>query len=149
VVTLTASWQKVFSDDPRVGYFSQGDVAQESIDSGELSGQALEDAETVVTNTTVDGVLSVIFALLVVIVIVDAARVCVKSLRNPESVVSHEEPYHESSYVAPAQLIATKEEKDELEAAGLGSGGGFKPGAGPGSAAVGARGGGAQDGGGS
>ncbi|AUH44836.1 carbon starvation protein A [Streptomyces sp. CMB-StM0423] len=139
VVTLTASWQKVFSDDPRVGFFAQGDVAQEGIDSGKLSGQELEDAETIVTNTTVDGVLSAVFALLVVVVILDAARVCVKSLRNPESVVSHEEPYHESSYVAPAQLIATKEEKQELAAAGLGSGGGFKPGAG----------GGARDGGGS
>ncbi|MEO3843615.1 MULTISPECIES: carbon starvation CstA family protein [unclassified Streptomyces] len=143
VVTLTASWQKVFSDDPRVGFFAQGDVAQEGIDSGKLSGQELEDAETIVTNTTVDGVLSAVFALLVVVVILDAARVCVKSLRNPESVVSHEEPYHESSYVAPAQLIATKEEKEELAAAGLGSGGGFKPGTGPGA------GGGARDGGGS
>ncbi|WP_326798399.1 carbon starvation protein A [Streptomyces sp. NBC_01808] len=143
VVTLTASWQKVFSDDPRVGFFAQGDVAQEGIDSGKLSGQELEDAETIVTNTTVDGVLSAVFALLVVVVILDAARVCVKSLRNPESVVSHEEPYHESSYVAPAQLIATKEEKQELAAAGLGSGGGFKQGTGPGA------GGGARDGGGS
>ncbi|GAA2663087.1 carbon starvation CstA family protein [Streptomyces aculeolatus] len=132
VVTLTASWQKVFSDDPRVGFFAQGDVAQEGIDSGKLSGQELEDAETIVTNTTVDGVLSAVFALLVVVVILDAARVCVKSLRNPDSVVSREEPYQESSFIAPAQLIATKEEKRELAAAGLGSGGGFKPGTGPG-----------------
>ncbi|MEV6106152.1 carbon starvation CstA family protein [Streptomyces sp. NPDC051940] len=124
VVTLTASWQKVFSDDPRVGFFAQRDAAQASIDSGELTGKALDDAHTIVTNTTVDGVLSAVFALLVVVVIVDAARVCANALRHPESVVSHEEPYVESRYVAPAQLFPTKEEKAELEAAGLGSGGG-------------------------
>ncbi|WP_420000524.1 carbon starvation CstA family protein [Streptomyces boninensis] len=127
VVTLTASWQKVFSDDPRVGFFAQGDVAQKGIDSGELKGKALDDAHTVVTNTTVDGVLSALFAILVVIVIADAARVCIKSIRNPESVVSHEEPYTKSEYVAPAQLFPTKEEKAELAAAGLGSGGGRIP----------------------
>jgi carbon starvation protein len=127
VVTLTASWQKVFSDDPRVGFFAQRDQAQQSIDSGKLKGQALDDAHTVVTNTTVDGVLSAVFALLVVVVMIDAARVCIKALRAPESVVSHEEPYTESKYIAPAQLFATKEEKAELAAAGLGSSGGRIP----------------------
>ncbi|MFI6942272.1 carbon starvation CstA family protein [Streptomyces sp. NPDC050418] len=124
VVTLTASWQKVFSGDPRVGFFAQGDKAQAAIDSGTLEGKALEDARTIVTNTTVDGVLSALFALLVVVVIADAARVCIKAVRNPQSVVSHEEPHVESQYVAPAQLFATKDEKAELAAAGLGSGGG-------------------------
>ncbi|WBB63216.1 carbon starvation protein A [Streptomyces sp. WMMC500] len=150
VVTLTASWQKVFSEDPRVGFFEQGSVYREARDQGEVLPPAtnMDEMDTVVTNTTVDGVLSAVFALLVVVVILDAARVCVKSLRNPESVVSNEEPYHESSYIAPAQLIATKEEKEELAAAGLGSGGGFRPGTGPGGDGAGG-GGGSRDGGGS
>ncbi|MEV6110330.1 carbon starvation CstA family protein [Streptomyces sp. NPDC051940] len=130
VVTLTASWQKVFSDDPRVGFFQQRDNAQAAIDAGKVVPPATSkaDMETIVTNTTVQGVLSAVFAILVVIVIADAARVCIKALRNPDTVVNHEEPYVESKYVAPAQLFATKEEKAELAAAGLGSGGGRIPG---------------------
>ncbi|MFC7221126.1 carbon starvation CstA family protein [Streptomyces polyrhachis] len=130
VVTLTASWQKVFSDDPRVGFFQQRENARLAIDAGTVMPPAktMDEMETIVTNTTVQGVLSAAFALLVVIVVADAVRVCVKALRHPDSVVDREEPYTESAYVAPAQLLPTSEEKAELAAAGLGSGGGRIPG---------------------
>nr|WP_156725990.1 carbon starvation CstA family protein [Streptomyces apocyni] len=125
VVTLTASWQKVFSDDPRVGFFSQRAVNQDKIDSGEFSGKELEDLETIVTNTTVQGTLSAVFALLIIVVMADAVRVCVKAIRNPETAATHEAPYEESQIIAPDGLVATKEEKAELAAAGLGPGGGI------------------------
>ncbi|MQY13612.1 Peptide transporter CstA [Streptomyces sp. RB5] len=126
VVTLTASWQKVFSTDVKVGFFELRSQAQAAIDAGKPfpPAKTIGETETAVTNATVQGTLSAVFALLVIIVIIDATRVCVKALRNPEAVVSHEDPYVESKFVAPAQLFATKEEKAELEAAGLGSGGG-------------------------
>ncbi|UGY95213.1 carbon starvation protein A [Streptomyces gobiensis] len=123
-VTLTASWQKVFSGDPRVGFFSQRAQAQEKIDSGQFSGQELADLQTIVTNTTVQGTLSAVFALLIVVVIADAVRVCVKAVRSPEGIELNEAPYEESKLIAPAGLFPTREEKAELEAAGLGPGGG-------------------------
>ncbi|MDK1476681.1 carbon starvation CstA family protein [Streptomyces sp. 549] len=124
VVTLTASWQKVFSGDPRVGFFSQRARAKEQIASGEFSGQELQDLQTIVTNTTVQGTLSAVFAVLIVVVIADAARICVKAVRNPETVELKEAPFEQSRLIAPAGLFPTREEKAELEAAGLGPGGG-------------------------
>lgn len=124
VVTLTASWQKVFSGDPRVGFFSQRAQAQEQIDSGEFSGQELTDLETIVTNTTVQGTLSAVFAVLIVIVIADAARVCVRAARDPEGARLQEAPVVPSRIVAPDGLLPTRAEKAELRAAGLGPGGG-------------------------
>ncbi|MEV7419279.1 carbon starvation CstA family protein [Streptomyces sp. NPDC089919] len=125
-VTLTASWMKIFSDDPRVGFFAQRDKYQSGIDAGKVlpPAKSLDDMHTVVTNSTVDGVLSALFAVLIVVVLADALRVCVQAARRPESVVLHEAPYVESKIVAPAGLIATAEEKAELAAAGLDSGGG-------------------------
>ena len=73
-----------------------------------------------VTNSTVDGILAAFFALLVIVVIADATRVCIKALRNPETVTTTEVPYVRSKLVAPAGLIATKEEKYALSAAGAG-----------------------------
>ena len=35
-VTLTASYQKVFSDDPKLGFFAQRDAFQEALDNGEV-----------------------------------------------------------------------------------------------------------------
>lgn len=124
-VTLTASYQKVFSDNPKIGFFAQRDLYQDGIDAGKVIKPAkdLDQMHTVVTNATVDGVLSVLFALLILIVLVDAARTCVKAVRAPQGVTLTEAPWTESKIVAPAGLIATAEERAEL-AAGLDSGGG-------------------------
>ncbi|WP_432112151.1 carbon starvation CstA family protein [Streptomyces sp. YPW6] len=127
-VTLTASWQKIFSDDVKIGFFAQRDKYQAGIDAGEVLAPAksMDDMRTVVTNSTVDGMLSALFALLIIVVLVDAGRVCYKAIRDPEGVRLHEAPYVESRLVAPASLVATKEEKAELAAAGLGPEGGIR-----------------------
>ncbi|WP_079190959.1 carbon starvation CstA family protein [Streptomyces sp. MNU77] len=127
-VTLTASWQKIFSEDVKVGFFAQRDKYQAGIDAGEVLAPAksMDDMRTVVTNSTVDGVLSALFALLIIVVLVDAGRVCYRAIRDPESVKLHEAPYVESKLVAPASIFATKEERAELVAAGVGPEGGIR-----------------------
>jgi carbon starvation protein len=114
-VTLTASWQKVFSGDPRVGFFKQRSIYQDGIDRGEVIAPAknMDDMHTIVTNSTVDGVLTAVLALLIVIVIADATRVCIRHVRRPALSTLSEAPYVESRIVAPAGLIPTKEEKEE------------------------------------
>ncbi|ARX86337.1 carbon starvation protein CstA [Streptomyces alboflavus] len=118
-VTLTASWQKVFSSDPRVGFFKQRSIYQDAIDDGKVlpPAKSMDDMHTVVTNSTVDGVLSAALALLIVIVIADALRICVRHIRDPLSSKLSEAPFEESRTVAPAGLFATKEEKAEIAAA--------------------------------
>jgi len=114
-VTLTASWQKVFSSDPKVGFFKQRQVFQDAIDRGEVlpPAKSMDDMHTVVTNSTVDGVLAAVLALLIVVVIVDATRVCVRHIRRPALSTLSEAPYVESRITAPAGLFPTKEEKEE------------------------------------
>ncbi|ELS56399.1 carbon starvation CstA family protein [Streptomyces viridochromogenes] len=114
-VTLTASWQKVFSSDPKVGFFKQRQVFQDAIDRGEVlpPAKSMDDMHTVVTNSTMDGVLSAVLALLVVVVIADASRVCVRHVRRPALSTLSEAPYVESRITAPAGLFPTKEEKEE------------------------------------
>jgi carbon starvation protein len=114
-VTLTASWQKVFSDDVRLGFFAQRERYADGIEAGKLIAPAknMDDMHTVVTNSTVDGVLAAFFAVLVIVVIVDAARICVKYLRDPGSTPLQEAEYVESKLVAPAGLIPTEAEKAE------------------------------------
>src|SRR4029453_1889872 len=74
VVTLTASYEKVFSDDAKIGFFTQRDKFQDAIDQGDVVAPAksMSDMHSVVTNSTVDGVLAAIFALLIIVVILDA-----------------------------------------------------------------------------
>ncbi|MBE9374613.1 carbon starvation protein A [Saccharopolyspora sp. HNM0983] len=113
-VTLTASWQKIFSPDPLLGFFAQRNAYQAALDAGETSmGEAtsVEDMQKVVVNSTVDGVLSILFAVLIIIVLVDSVRVWIKALRAPEPLPTTEEPYVESQRWAPSGLIPTAEER--------------------------------------
>ncbi|MEU9607258.1 carbon starvation CstA family protein [Streptomyces sp. NPDC048057] len=109
-VTFTASWQKVFSDDPRVGFFAQRERFADAIDAGKVLAPAknMDDMDTIVLNSTVDGVLIVLFVLLVATVIVNAAVVCVRAVRSPTPPPTTETPY-------VASRISTTKEKELVE----------------------------------
>ena len=107
-VTLTASWQKVFSDNPALGFFAQRDRFQAALDEGEVLAPAtsLDDMQAVVTNSTVDGVLAAFFAVLIIVVIADAARIWVRVLRSREPQPTTEAPFVRSELDAPDGLLA-------------------------------------------
>ena len=113
LVTLTASYQKIFSDDAKIGFFAQRDRFKTALDEGEVlpPAQNADDMQQVVTNSTVDGVLSVLFASLIIIVILDAARIWVKAIRAREPLPTTETPFEESTLWAPAGLIPSAEER--------------------------------------
>jgi carbon starvation protein len=119
-VTLTASWQKVFSADPKLGFFAQRDKYAAALDQGQVLAPAKDIGQmhTVVLNSTVDGVLSVLFAVLIIIVIVNAMLVWYRALTSSEPLSSTEVPAVPSDIVAPSGLIATAAEKRALAAAG-------------------------------
>ncbi|MEV5557976.1 carbon starvation CstA family protein [Nonomuraea wenchangensis] len=119
-VTLTASYQKVFSADPTLGFFAQRDRYQSALDQGQLLAPAksTDAMRQIVINSTVDGVLAALFAVMIVIVILDAVRVWVKAVRAREPLPTTEEPFEESRLLAPSGLIATRAEKEAMAARG-------------------------------
>ena len=116
IVTMTASWQKIFSDDPTIGYFAQATAAREAKASGELYGVAKTpaDVDQIIYNSTQSGILQAAFAVLVIVVIAGAAVTVVKTLRAGGSLPTTEVPKVESKIVAPADFFATKEEKEAV-----------------------------------
>jgi carbon starvation protein len=121
-VTLTASYQKVFSDDPRLGFFAQRERYADALDAGRVIAPAKnpEQMEAIIFNSTLDGILAALFAVLIIIVIADGARVCVKALRSREPLPTTEAPFVESKLVAPAGLFPTADERRALVGVGVG-----------------------------
>ena len=80
-VTFTASWQKIFSSDPLVGYFQQHREAVAKL--GTLTDPAkIEETRAIVRNTMIQGTLSIIFAALVIVVFVAGAIVALRAIRD-------------------------------------------------------------------
>ena len=89
--------------------------------------KSADQMQTVVTNSTVDGILAALFAVLIIIVIVDAARVWVKAIRAREPLAEHRGARGRvRAIVAPAGLFWTPEEQTVLAGAGA-NGGGRRP----------------------
>jgi carbon starvation protein len=97
-VTLTASWYKIFSPDPLLGFFALRSAAIEAARNNELIGNAENqaDVQQIITNSTVDGILSILFAAMIIIVILDAARVWFGLVRGTKQPEMSEAPWQES-----------------------------------------------------
>jgi carbon starvation protein len=123
-VTLTASYEKVFSDNPKIGFFAQRNAFSDAIDAGKVLPPAknMDDMHAVVTNSTVDGILAALFAVMIIVVIADAARIWIKAIRAGGHLPTFEAPKVTSRIVAPAGLFPTADDRAALAAAGNGDG---------------------------
>lgn len=111
VVTFAASYQKIFSDIPAIGYWAQRAQYQQLIADGIDDPAALADAQAVVRNTAIQGSLSILFVTLVTLLFVAAIVTVVKALRTPGGIGTSEDPVVESQLYAPSQLFASRLER--------------------------------------
>jgi carbon starvation protein len=117
VVTITASFEKIFSPVPAVGYWANHNAFKEALAAGETSfgtAKSVEAMEAVVRNTFVQGTLSIIFVVLAIVVMIAALVTTVKALRAGGG-ENHEDEPVASRRFAPAGLLTTATEK-EIEA---------------------------------
>ncbi|WP_024286585.1 carbon starvation CstA family protein [Cellulomonas sp. KRMCY2] len=114
VVTITASFQKIFSPVPAVGYFAQHSAFSQALADGKTSfGTAgtVEAMEAVVRNTMIQGVLSILFVGLAIIVIVTAIWATWNAFRAGGG-PSTEDPALPSRIFAPAGFVPTQASKE-------------------------------------
>ncbi|BBE21587.1 putative carbon starvation protein (CstA) [Arthrobacter sp. MN05-02] len=117
VVTITASFLKIFSPVPAIGYWAQHTAFKNALAAGEESfGTATSVAamEAVVRNTFIQGTLSIVFVVLSIIVIATAILATIRAYRHGGGKENEDTPVP-SRIFAPAGLIASPAEK-ELEA---------------------------------
>jgi carbon starvation protein len=113
-VTLTASWQKIFSADPKVGYWAQHHQYQQAKDAGKTvfgSAKNVHQIDAVIRNTFIQGTLSIVFAVLVVIVFGAGVIVALRVIRGSGPPLSEDAPIP-SRLFAPSGLIPTPAERE-------------------------------------
>jgi carbon starvation protein len=113
IVTLTASWQKIFSPDPNVGYWTQHSryvaakaAGKTAFGAAETPGQLNE----VIRNTFIQGTLSIIFAGVVVIVVITAIIMMYNTFRGYGKPLTEDDPVP-SKLFAPSGMIPSATER--------------------------------------
>lgn len=122
IVTMYASWQKVFHSDPKIGYWALHNAFKDAKAQGLTEFQTAKTPEAidaVIRNTAVQGTLSVVFAVVTLIVVVTGLITIAKALRNGaasgKDVGTSVESFVASRYFAPIGFRRTEVEK-EIEA---------------------------------
>jgi len=94
-VTLTAGWQKVFADDPRLGFLAHAAVTAEQVAAGTLDAAR---GARLIFNDRLDAALAIAFMAVTLLVVFASARewILVLTRRRPAGV--KEAPYVETAY---------------------------------------------------
>jgi carbon starvation protein len=92
-ITTTAVYEKVFSDDIRVGFFAAANDLAQKLSSGVLSPEKAAVAPQLIFNQQLDAWLTIFFVLMLWIVVLDMLRMSWRSLAGKAVLPSSEAPY--------------------------------------------------------
>ncbi|MGZ4160986.1 MAG: carbon starvation CstA family protein [Neobacillus sp.] len=94
IVTMSAGWQKLFNENPKIGFLAHAKIFKEAHAAGKILAPATTGVQMkqVLINDYVDSALCAIFMLVVIIVLISAIRIWYKVLSN-QKLPLHEAPY--------------------------------------------------------
>ena len=84
--TMTAGWQKVFHEDPKIGFLAAANKYQAALDKGELLAPAknIDQMSQIILNNQIDAGMAALFIFLVVSILIFAVPACIKALRHEQ-----------------------------------------------------------------
>jgi carbon starvation protein len=97
-VTFTAGWQKMFADDPKLGFLAHANALENAIATGTIAAANLSQTRAVIFNERLDAVVCGVFLLLVTIIMLDSLRVWYGLLRGTRASISSESPFIASQW---------------------------------------------------
>jgi carbon starvation protein len=93
IVTFTASYQKIFSPHPRIGFLAQANAMAAQLEAGTVPAARIAEFQATIFNARLDAVVCGIFVVLVATVLIDSLRVWIGILRGTRPTVASESPF--------------------------------------------------------
>jgi carbon starvation protein len=98
-ITSTAAYQKIMSEDTRVGFFAAANDMAAKLAAGTLPPEKAAVAPQLIFNQHLDAWLTLFFVSLLWIIVLDMLRVCIRSLAGKPVL-----PVSESAHI-PSRLV--------------------------------------------
>ena len=106
ITSMTAGWQKIFHENPKIGFLAQADRFNTAIANNEILAPAKTVAEmqTVAMSNQINAALCAFFMIVAFVMLFAAIRVIRRALANPEpSVHEAEAIYRDPEEIQPAK----------------------------------------------
>jgi carbon starvation protein len=92
-VTMTASYEKIFSPDPHLGFLAAANQMAAQIASGAVPAGRLAETTRLIFNQRLDAVVTGTLALMILVLVVEAIYEWVRNWTSSRAPVLHEAPY--------------------------------------------------------
>jgi carbon starvation protein len=92
-ITMTASFQKIFDSNPRIGFLANANLLTAQIAAGKVPLAKLADTQRLIFNQKLDAAVTAVLALMVIVLIVEALVQWYSILSSRRDPVLHESPY--------------------------------------------------------
>src|ERR1700682_2199358 len=93
VVTCTAGWQKIFSDQPRLGFLAEASRLQGLLDSGAVAAAKVAETQAQIFNARLDAFVCGALMVMVATILIDSLRIWIGILRGVRSARVEESPF--------------------------------------------------------
>jgi carbon starvation protein len=93
IVTTSATWEKVVSSDPRIGFLAAADQMAAKLASGAMTPEQAAVAPQLIFNQRLDAVLAVLLSAILWVVIGDMVRVSLRAIRGQPVPPNSEAPH--------------------------------------------------------
>ena len=100
VVTMTASYQKIFSANPRIGFLSFANFLTAQISAGKIPAAKIAETQRVIFNNRLDAGVTAVLALMILVLIIEALLQWYSLLSRRRESVLHESPYVRTKWAA-------------------------------------------------
>jgi carbon starvation protein len=113
LITMTASYQKIFSANPRIGFLSYAKTLAAEIAAGRVPAQKLAETERLIFNQRLDAAVTAVLAATIVVLIVEALVQWYGLLRGGGRQGLREIPYVRTEWPADFRGVASPAHGDD------------------------------------
>jgi carbon starvation protein len=92
-VTTTASYQKIFDANPRIGFLAQARALAGQISSGAVPADKIADTQRLIFNNRLDAGVTAILFFMVLVLVIEALGGWIMLIRKRKTAILHESPY--------------------------------------------------------
>jgi carbon starvation protein len=100
IITMTASYQKIFDANPRIGFLATANALVAQIAAGRIPAEKIAETQRLIFNQRLDAAVTGILAVMILVLIVEALVHWYAMLSRRKDPVLHESPYVATRWAA-------------------------------------------------
>jgi carbon starvation protein len=93
IVTFSASYEKIFSPLPRIGFLAQASQLDALLQAGSIAASRIAETQTLIFNARLDAAITALFVVMVATILIDSVRIWAGILRGTRSARVVEAPF--------------------------------------------------------